>query len=587
MCGIIGINEKNEKLIYDAADGFKYRGPDASAFFSNDLVSFGHHRLAILDLDSRSVQPMSDIDENLWIVFNGEIYNFKEIRNKLNGKYEFRTNSDTEVLIYAYKEWGAGMHKHIQGMFAFAIYDKLNQKIFLMRDHAGIKPLYYYAKDGFFVFCSEIKGITKILRRKNIDVEIDDKSMDFYFVFGYIPSPFTLFKNIKKLQKSSYLEYDLTARAVAREKKYPVLYKKVDNKKEYIKLLEKKVLGHLIADVPVGVFFSGGTDSSIIASILHKYNIKLENFSIKIDYKTDDVKYFSKINNKLNIKSNVYDFDLKAFDSVYEEIMDKIDEPSYDNSIFPTYFVSKMASKKVKVVLSGEGGDEFFYGYPRSLILSKLNNKNDYSITLLDRLFFYTPSFKSKNFIFERLFVLFKKPVSYYLLHMSPVRDLAALKSWKIVKDECKKRNVKPLAMDQEFYLENDLLRKIDFATSYASIEGRVPLLDVDIIKNSVLFESEKLEGDILKSFLKKILSLYLPKNLVYRSKSGFGLNMVYFFKKSKFLSTDLKQAIAFLKSRKINIPKFKFNNINRMIEKYPHYCFALISLYKSIKNND
>lgn len=587
MCGIIGINEKNEKLIYDAADGFKYRGPDNSSFFSNESVTLGHHRLAILDLDSRSVQPMPDINENLWIVFNGEIYNFEEIKDKLKDKYDFKTSSDTEVLIYAYKEWGVDMCKYIQGMFAFAIYDKLNQKIFLARDHVGIKPLYYYAENGIFAFSSELKGITKILRTKNIDVEIDNKSIDFYFVFGYIPSPLTLFKNIKKLSKSSYIEYDLSTRKIIQEKKYLALYKKISSREEYVELLEKKVIDHLMADVPVGVFFSGGTDSSIIASILHKYNIKLENFSIKINYKTDDVKYFSKINNKLNIKSNVYDFDLKAFDSVYEEIMDKIDEPSYDNSIFPTYFVSKMASKKVKVVLSGEGGDEFFYGYPRSLILSKLNNKKDYSITLLDRLFFYTPPFKSKNFIFERLFVLFKKPISYYLLHMSPVRDLAALKSWKIVKNECKKRNIKPLEMDQEFYLENDLLRKIDFATSYASIEGRVPLLDVDIIKNSVLFESEKLEGNMLKSFLKKILSLYLPKDLVYRSKSGFGLDMVYFLKKSKFLSTDLKQAIAFLKSRKINIPKFKFNDINRMAERYPHYCFALISLYKSIKNND
>lgn len=585
MCGIIGINENNEGLVRNSAQCFKYRGPDAFGVFADDSVTLGHNRLSIIDLDARSNQPMWDEAREVAIVFNGEIYNFKEIKSKLSNKYLFNTASDTEVLIYAYKEWGVKMSGRIQGMFAFAVYDSIFKKIILMRDHAGIKPLYYYAKDGLFVFASELKGIVKMLKSKNNLLELDRNAIDLYMALGYIPSPYTLYKNISKLPKSSYLEYDLKNKSISANGIYQSGSVDVNQEKEYKDLIEKKILAHLVSDVPVGVFFSGGTDSSLIAAILHKYNINLETFSIAINYKSDDQYYFNKISNYLDIKSHVYNFDIKEFDEVYEEVMSKIDEPTYDNSIFPTYFVSKKASEKVKVVLSGEGGDEFFYGYPRSLTLNKLNHKRDYSLNFLDLLFFALPPFKSKNFIFERLFIFFGKPMSFYLIHMSPARDKMTLQQWRAVKMEFRKRSISPLELDQEFYLENDLLRKIDFATSYASIEGRVPLLDIDIINNSKNFEENKLENGILKSFLKKILASYLPGELVYRNKSGFGINLAQIFKKSQHLKRDLDEAFIYLHEK--GIYDRKTGNHDVLTQKYPNFCFALISLYRTFKNHE
>nr|MBA3284073.1 asparagine synthase [Nitrosopumilus sp.] len=403
-------------------------------------------------------------------------------------------------------------------------------------------------------------------------------------VLGYIPSPYSLYNEISKLPKSSYLEFDLTSRT-SKLYTYQADIPSVTSEEDYAKLIERKVLDHLIADVPVGVFFSGGTDSSLIAAILHKNNINLETFSIGIDYKNDDKHYFKEISNYLKLKSHVYSFDSKEFDEVYDEVMDKMDEPTYDNSLFPTYFVSKKAAEKVKVVLSGEGGDEFFYGYPRSLVLQNMGSKRDYSITLLDRLFFLLPAFKSKNFLFLRLFEKVGQPMSYYILHMSPARDCATLQQWKEVKKEFQRINVSPLGIDQEFYLENDLLRKTDFATSYVSIEGRVPLLDVDIIGNAHHFENKKIERGVLKSFLKKILTRYLPENMVYRNKSGFGLDMVKIFKNSSNIQADFDRALSYLKNKGISIKMPHARDV--MMRKHPHYCFALISLYRSISNNE
>lgn len=585
MCGIIGINENNNILIRKVSESFSYRGPDAYSDYADSFITLGHHRLSIIDTDHRSDQPFWDDRKEICVVYNGEIYNFEKLRRQLSSKYNFRTTSDTEVLVYAYREWGLRMTEYIQGMFAFAIYDSNLKKILLMRDHRGIKPLYYYAENGIFVFASELKGIIGMLKEKEISFPINKKSIDLYLTLGYVPSPYTIYNRIFKLPRASYLEYDLNKKEITSEGKYSVKYRKVTDSVEYTKLIEENILSHLVADVPVGVFFSGGTDSSLIAAILHKYNIDLETFSIHIGYKSEDAHFFKKISDYLNIKSNVYNFDKAELNEIYQEVMDKIDEPSYDNSIFPTYFVSKKASEKVKVVLSGEGGDEFFYGYPRSLILKRLNDKGDYHISLLDHLFFVTPSFRLKNFIFERLFVVFKKPVSFYILHMSPARDRATLRSWKITKKEFKKRNVKPVEFDQEFYLENDLLRKTDFATSYVSIEGRVPLLDIEIVENSKNFEEQKLEGGTLKSFLKKILTSYLPKNMVYRSKSGFGLNMAVLFKESKYLKDDLVKAINYLKEK--SIVSFKIRNLDNLMSRYPHYCFSLIVLYRAILNNE
>ena len=582
MCGILGINEKfNEKKIREVADSFRYRGPDYQGVYVDDNISLVHNRLSIIDIDARSNQPLSSLDKEIWIVFNGEIFNYKELRQILSKEYEFKTSSDTEVLIYAYQKWGVNLTKYIEGMFAFAIYDKKLNKLFLFRDYIGIKPIYYY--DGpKFIFSSEIKGITNLLKEQKVPLKVNKEIFELYFVLGYIPSPYTLYNNIFKLEPSHFMEYDLKSKKILRHRKYLCSSRNIETKSEYITLIEQKILKHVMADVPVGIFFSGGTDSTLIASILKKYNVNLETFSIEMDHKGEDKLFFNKISKYLGVKTNIHKFTVKEFDNIYFEIMTKLDEPLHDSSIFPTYYISKKASQKVKVVLSGEGGDEFFYGYERHKILFKLKDAEDYETTILDKLYFSTPRFRGKRTLFELLFQFNKQPFSYYLLCNSISKDLI---SWEICKQEFKKRVLNPLDLDKKLYLENDLLRKIDFATSYNSIEGRVPLLDIEITENSVSFEKEHLKNNILKNFLKSILSNYLPKELVYRGKSGFGINIKKLFNDSKYLKKDFVKSVGYLKENNIltvNLDKEPIYYIN----KFPGFAFALISLYYSIKNN-
>lgn len=584
MCGLIGMNGRNEELIRHAAGLISYRGPDYTGVYVDDQVTLGHNRLAILDLDPRSNQPMCDDTQRIYTIFNGEIYNFKEIRKKLEHKYHFRTTSDTEVLMYAYREYGKDMASHLHGMYAFVVYDLDKQKIFIFRDHAGIKPLYYFHINGVFAFGSELKGLLDIAQQKKISLNLDQKAIDTYLVFGYVPSPSTLYKGVYKLEASSCLEFDIKENSIISIEKFTPAVKPVSTEAEFEQVIKDKILTHLIADVPVGVFFSGGTDSSLIASVLHEAGVDLETFSIRMEGKQEDEKHFTEISKHLKLKSNVYDFTIKEFDEVYYEVMNLMDDPIFDSSLFPTYFVSKKAAEKVKVVLSGEGGDEFFYGYQRDFVLSRLNSKSDYELDLIDKVYFALPSFKAKNKLFEKVCAFFGKPFSYYLVGMSTSRDAAGVERWKLSKDEFKNRKLKPLDIDKKLYLENVLLRKTDAATSYVSIEGRVPLLDPAIIGNAHQFESSYLAGGILKSFLKKMLARYIPEHLVYRGKSGFGMNMITKFKKSQYLRGDLTRAVEYLNAKKLLNMDIQ-NNYDYYIAKYPNFCFSLITLYYSLKN--
>ena len=505
MCGIIGSNGTPLSEFERASKSFSYRGPDASKFFQDTLCTLGHHRLSILDTDSRADQPFSDPDGKVRIVFNGEIFNFKDLRKELESHYTFITTSDTEVIVAGYLRWGIDVIPRLRGMFALALYDVSSGKLFLARDHAGIKPLIYSHQEGKLLFASEVKGVVALRAVHGFPLTLDPEALDVYSVFGYRLSPRTLYTEIKKLPRSSIMEFDLNTNKILSIRAYTPQAHTVTTAGEYQKLIEDRIVDHTLADVPVGVFFSGGTDSSLIAAVLHRRGFNLETFSIKVDYKTEDHRYFKAISETLALKSNIYSFAQKEFDEVYEEVMSKLDEPSYDNSIFPTYFVSKKAAEKVKVVLSGEGGDELFYGYERSRELAALKDaRHDVHCSVWDYLFFILPPFKAKNHYFKKLFKLVRQPISFYLITMSPARDRITLRGWKQAKKILSGVR-RPVDYDAEVYLEDDLLRKTDFATSYTSIEGRVPLLDSDIVANSHIVEESKLEGGVLKSFLKKL----------------------------------------------------------------------------------
>jgi asparagine synthase (glutamine-hydrolysing) len=581
VCGILGMNLVDKSLARDAADLFSYRGPDSTGIFADKNVTLAFKRLAIIDLDPRSDQPMHDSEHLVSIVFNGEIYNYQELKKVLSSEFDFSTTSDTEVLLYAYKKWGVGLTHFIKGMFAFCIYDRKKRKLFLFRDFSGIKPLYYFSHDGIFLFASELKGILHLLDKMNIPIRLNRDALPLYYSLGYIPSPMSLYKRVFKVPARSYIEYDLDSHSL-QVHPYEVNAVKSNGLEQFSALLEQKTLDHLIADVPVGLFFSGGTDSSVIASILQKHHIPLENFSIRMNHKQEDEAFFTKISNYLGISSHVYQFGIGEFDEVYSEVMNRFDEPIADGSLFPTYYISKQAAKRVKVVLSGEGGDEYFYGYNRHRVLYALRHYTDYNMTLLDRVYFFLPQHPFKTPLFSFLFRLFRQPISYYLTENGIGKDVV---SWEMTKQEMRRKRIRPLDIDKLLYLENDLLRKTDFATSYNSLEGRVPLLDVDVIDNTQQFEDQKLHKGHLKYILKKILSGYLPEALVFRKKSGFGVNLKEKFALSIYLRKDFFAAVDYLSDRNMLPEGFRVSRKSWYIRTYPHLCYSMIVLYHCLKH--
>jgi len=578
MCGIIGITEKNEPLVQNAAKLLGHRGPDAFGIFADDQVTLGHNRLSIIDLDNRSNQPMADASGSLTVVYNGEIYNYKEVRERLEKKgYVFRTQSDTEVLLYAYKEWGKGLGGELNGMFAFALYDKEKKELVLATDHANIKPLFYAQVGTTLAFSSELKGIIKMVKEKKEGYEVDRTALSVYFALGYIPAPGTLYKGIRRLPKRGWVVYNLETKTLS-EGQYPARVPTKSSEAAVHKLIEERILSHLVADVPVGVFFSGGTDSSLILSVLHAHNINLETFSVQVAGRPTDEKYFTEIADRLGVKAHRYEFGVKEFEDVYPEVVAKMDEPIYDNSLYPTYFVSKKAAEKVKVVLSGEGGDEYFFGYPRSLALCSLAEQPlDKAVGVLERIYLAIPHFRGKNKLFEQLFLLCRKPAAYYLLTMSPGKAFISLPEWRAAKAVLVNTVGNTRSLDADAYLPNNLLRKLDMATMYCSLEGRVPLLDPDVIAAAQGLPVPQ-QGEE-KPVLRHMLEGYLPKELVDRKKQGFGLSLPELLASSPMLQQEIQKALLYLREQKL------CTATNEEVVKYPHYCFALLSLYHTLYN--
>ena len=387
MCGIVGFIDKNKNLeiLSNMLEVQLHRGPDDSGVYFDEKsgVNLGHNRLSVQDLSSKGRQPFISDCGNFVIVFNGEVYNFKDIRKELiNLGYKFVSNTDTEVVLYSYKEWGIKCLQKFIGMFAFCILDKIDNKLTMVRDRAGVKPLYYYTDGKEFIFSSEIKSFhkhPKFKKEQNIDV------LPYYFQFGYIPAPHTIFNNCFKLEPGHYLEVNIESLKSTIIKYWDVndfyLKEKVkknenDILREIEELLENAIELRMISDVPVGVFLSGGYDSSLVASILcKKLKKKINTFTIGFD----DEKY----NEAAQARSiaNYLDTNHKEYYMRENDVLDLVadlpyyyDEPFGDSSALPTMILSKLARESVTVALSADGGDETFVGYSKYFFLNELQN---------------------------------------------------------------------------------------------------------------------------------------------------------------------------------------------------------------------
>lgn len=367
MCGIAGFNWNDEHTVLKMANTLRHRGPDRLGHYADDSVSLGHSRLAIIDLSIRGRQPMSNEDRSIWIVHNGEIYNFQDIRKELESKYVFVSNTDTEVILRAYEEWGTEAFKRFNGMWAFCIYDKRAQVLVLSRDRVGKKPLYYFHSAGRFIFASELKAI---ILHHCVERKISKEAIDFYFSLGYIPSPWSIYDGIAKMEPRQFIIYNLQNHELKKDYYYKIprytpIYDRKRLTNEGRNILKDATRLRLIADVPIGAFLSGGLDSSsVVASMTNYINPShLHTFSIGFEGKYDETYYMKIVKDAFKTIHHHKYFTERDFKQEFNLLFYFYDEPFADLSTFPTYEVSELARQHVIVCLSGDGGDEIFGGY--------------------------------------------------------------------------------------------------------------------------------------------------------------------------------------------------------------------------------
>src|SRR3989338_7106098 len=377
MCGILGFNWKDKVLLKKALKKIEHRGPDAFGTFSNKDISLGHRRLSIIDLSNAGKQPMSNEDKTIWIVFNGEIYNYKELKAELKEKHNFKSNTDTEVLIHLYEENGFDMVKKLDGIFAFCIYDSKKKILFIARDRAGIKPLYYSFNDGDFIFCSEIKGI---IENKKIKREVNLNSLISYLIFRANTEEETMFKGIKKLKPGYFVAYDLKNNNLELKKYWDLNKKEEGGSEKYYaeklkEALEKSVKSQMMSDVPYGAYLSVGVDSGTIVSLMSRFSNKpVKTFSVGFEDAEDNEMAEARMLAK-KLGTDHHELWINKGSIKYlPEIIYHADEPMADPTAIPTYLLSEYAKKYCTVILTGEGADELFAGYPQYKFM-KLHDK--------------------------------------------------------------------------------------------------------------------------------------------------------------------------------------------------------------------
>ena len=567
MCGIVGLISQNreidKKLVFRMTEVLKHRGPDDSGmwFRPDRKIGFGHRRLSIIDLSKAGKQPMSDMEGKLTIVYNGEIYNYMEVKKELEKKgYRFRSKTDTEVILNAYKAWGTDCLCRLNGMFAFSIYDKEKKKIFLARDRIGKKPLYYALYKGKFLFCSELKSI---LCDPEFPKDIDYRALNLYLTFGYIFSDFSIFKYAKKLPPAHMMIYDLENKKVDISRYWSIpeqdtkKYREDDLLEELEYLLEDAVRIRLVGDVPIGAFLSGGLDSSLVVATMCKVaSGSVKTFSIgSHNEKYNELPYARIIANHFGTEHTEFTVEPEKFDNI-SELAAHFDEPFADSSLIPTYYVSKMTREHVKVALSGDGGDELFGGYSTYLgtlgnlyinkfipstvrkIISKsaerISDKNGIKKQLL-RLKYTT----QEAFIDRISHAYFKDKYRKKILDKKVLNILSNSYSepeeffFKLL-DNPKRDFLNTLEYAHVLsFLPEDILTKVDRMSMKSSLEVRCPLLDYRIVEFAFrkLNGSYKIRGKTRKYLLKRLARKVLPEELNINRKWGFAVPISDWFR--------------------------------------------------------
>ncbi len=564
MCGINGLIYLNKErrvspaVLKEMSDTIYHRGPDDDGYYIQQNVGLGFRRLSIIDL-STGHQPVSNENDSIFIIFNGEIYNYLEQREILKQKgYKFKTTTDTEVILHLYEEHGVDCLQYLRGMFAFSIWDNNKQQLFCARDRFGIKPFYYYQDKEKFVFGSEIKAI---LKAGDIDKTLSFDALDSYFAFGYITSDLSIYKHIKKLQPGHYLLLSFKNEPVVKIEKYWEIrfdpdYSKTEEqwKEEIVACLSESVKLHMISDVPLGAFLSGGIDSSSVVAMMAKNsNLPIKTFSIGFkEQKFSELEFAQEIARKYNCEHHEQIVEPESI-SLLPKLVSAYDEPYGDSSAIPTYYVSKLARQYVTVALSGDGGDELFAGYNSYKMYKKIySNPFNFNSPYYNKViwgiihkmipqrgkgkdFTYFLS-KNKEYMFAYMHLWSSEERKKLMLdNHPPINYERASEMFKVnvLKNGDTKDFISNMQyLDMKTYMVDDILTKVDRASMMSSLEVRVPLLDHKFAELSFKIPWDlKLNGEAQKYIFKQAMTPYLPENILKHPKQGFAVPISLWFK--------------------------------------------------------
>jgi len=590
-----GRDQKNRNIEFRKVEGIN----GDRALLASYTFGLGHHRLSIIDLSPAAHQPMCNEDGKIWVVFNGEIYNFQDIRIDLKRSgHIFKSKSDTEVILHGYEEWGVECLNHFRGMFAFAIWDSRLQRLFMARDRLGKKPLVYFHQNGSFAFASEIKALLQI---PGVERKVNNSGLHHYLTYQYVPSPDTIFEGIKKLPPAHYLLYDRNGNIrIERywKLKFNSRQKTHADVQEFSDLirteLEESVKLRLISDVPLGAFLSGGIDSSLVVGIMAKLNRKpVKTFSIGFEEKGfDELSYARMVSDCFGTEH--HEFVVKP-DAI--EILPKLvwhyNEPFADSSAIPTYYLSNMTKNFVKVVLTGDAGDENFAGYLRYLrsewvaSFTKLPDKlrKDLLPKLLRAFSTFHRGEKTLNRLADFMESLSKDQARNYAEQIKifnekekediytedfrkkvEINDPLDFMLKKFEESGTEDPLEQLLYVDINSYLPEDLLVKMDIATMANSLEARVPFLDHKFMELVAGIPSQlKMKGSMTKFILKKAFSDLLPEAILKRKKMGFGVPI------SRWFRNELKDDVfdILLDIRTLSRGYFREKGIKRLLDEH------------------
>ncbi len=595
MCGFCGfINRKEKNIIKEMNDAIIHRGPDDESYYKDENIAMGFRRLSIIDLKGGR-QPISNENDTMYITFNGEIYNFKEIKKDLIKKgHIFKTNTDTEVILHGYEEYKEKILDKLRGMFAFVIWDKKNKTLFGARDHFGQKPFYYANMNNTFMYSSEIKSL---LKHPDFQKEINKDALKPYLTFQTSVLEETFFKGVYKLLPGHYFKYNEETKELKTKKYYQIKFEaqnwdfdKLVNKID--KEITSSIDTHLVSDVEIGSYLSGGIDSSYVVSYLKPD----KTFSVGFDYKNfNEVPYAKELSDMLKIENINELIDSNDFFESLDKVQYYADEPTANLSAVPLYFLSNLASKHVKVVLSGEGADELFGGYTfykEDDLLLKYRKLPKALRKIVKTVISPLPEFHGKNFLtkggskIEDYYVgnafVFNNKEANKILSDKYKSNVTYQSITKPYYDEVKDKDdlTKMQYLDMHFWLPNDILLKADKMAMANSLELRVPILDKEVFAlASTIPTKYKLSHNTTKYILRKAASKRIPEAWYKRPKKGFPVPIIKWFREEKYYKITKEMF-----NKDFTKEFFDIKKINKMLDEHytgkKNHCRKIWTIY-------